>query len=234
MGNCTDCKKNGKHGSKYCMSLLGLSAQGTEAGQGVEEVLKIEKTLAGMLLRDGVISLEEVEIVEYGLENLGSSLLGMFITLLTGYCFDFLRGSFLLWLLIFPLRKNAGGYHAETKGRCLLFSTAILIVSVICFVQIEWLDISYILVAVCCFAIIFFLAPVENANKHLEQVEYLDYRRRTRMILLLEGSLYAAAVIFNWKELVTVITIVFFIVGISLLIGRVNLWDYKRITTDGV
>ena len=80
MGNCTDCKKNGKHGSKYCMSLLGLSAQGTEAGQGVEEVLKIEKTLAGMLLRDGVISLEEVEIVEYGLENLGSSLLGMFIT----------------------------------------------------------------------------------------------------------------------------------------------------------
>lgn len=81
----------------------------------------------------------------------------------------------------------------------------------------------------CCFAIIFFLAPVENANKHLEQVEYLVYRRRTRMILLLEGSLYAAAVIFNWKELVTVITIVFFIVGISLLIGRIKLWKHKQI-----
>ena len=106
-----------------------------------------------MLLRDKVISLEEVEIVEYGLENLGSSLLRMFITLLIGYCFDFLRGSFLLWLLIFPLRKNAGGYHAETKGKCLLFSSAMLFVSIICFVQIEWLNIGYMLVAVCCVAI---------------------------------------------------------------------------------
>lgn len=52
------------------------------------------------------------------------------------------------------------------------------------------------------------------------------------MILLLEGSLYAAAVIFNWKELVTVITIVFFIVGISLLIGRIKLRKHKQIITD--
>lgn len=188
--------------------------------------------MTGILLRDGVISPEEVEIVEYGLESFESSLLGMFITLLIGYCFDFLWGSFLLWLLIFPLRKNAGGYHADTKGRCLLFSTAMLFVSVICFVQMEWLDIVYILVAVCCFAMIFFLAPVENDNKHLEHVEYLVYRKRTRMILLLEGSLYAIATVFKWKELVTVITIVFFIVGISLLIGRVKLWKHKQIGTD--
>ena len=185
-----------------------------------------------MLLRDGVISLEEVEIVEYGLENLGSSLLGMLITLLTGYCFDFLWGSFLLWLLIFPLRKNAGGYHAETKGRCLLFSSAMLFVSIFCFVQIEWLDIGYILVAVCCFAIIFFLAPVENDNKYLEQVEYLVYRRRTRMILLIESLLYTIAVAFNWREVVVTITIAFFIVGVSLVIGRVKLWKCKLSTTD--
>lgn len=185
-----------------------------------------------MLLRDGVISLEEVEIVEYGLENLGSSLLGMFITLLIGYCFDFLWGSFLLWLLIFPLRKNAGGYHAETKGRCLLLSAAMLIVSVICFVQIEWLDIGYILVAVCCFAIIFFLAPVENANKYLERVEYLVYRRRTRMILLLEGILFAISITFDWKEVVAAITIAFFIVGVSLVIGRIKLRKHKQIITD--
>ena len=86
--------------------------------------MRAEKVLAGKLLRDGGISTEEVEIVEYGLENLGSSLIGMSITLIIGYCFDFLLGSFLLWLLIFPLRKNAGGFHAETKGRYLPFSSA--------------------------------------------------------------------------------------------------------------
>ena len=193
--------------------------------------MRIGKKLAGMLLRDNVISSEEVEVVEYGLENFGSSLLGMSITLLIGYCFGFLRGSFLLWLLIFPLRKNAGGYHAETKSRCLLYSSAILFVSVICFVQVEWLDLGYILVAGFFFAIIFLLAPVENDNKRLELVEYRVYRKRARIILLLEGTLFATAVTFKWEELIAVITIVFFIVGMSLMIGKVILWKHKRIAT---
>ena len=193
--------------------------------------MRIGKKLAGMLLRDNVISSEEVEVVEYGLENFGGSLLGMSITLLIGYCFGFLRGSFLLWLLIFPLRKNAGGYHAETKSRCLLYSSAILFVSVICFVQVEWLDLGYILVAGFFFAIIFLLAPVENDNKRLELVEYRVYRKRARIILLLEGTLFATAVTFKWEELIAVITIVFFIVGMSLIIGKVKLWCtiYKKV-----
>ena len=184
-----------------------------------------------MLLRDNVISSEEVEVVEYGLENFGSSLLGMSIALLIGYCFGFLRGSFLLWLLIFPLRKNAGGYHAETKSRCLFYSSAILLVSVICFVQVEWLDLGYILVVGFFFAIIFLLAPVENDNKRLELVEYRVYRKRARIILLLEGTLFATAVTFKWEELIAVITIGFFIVGMSLIIGKVKLWCtiYKKV-----
>ena len=69
------------------MFMPGLSAKGIRESQNFAEVLKIGKKLAGMLLRDRIISPEEVEIVEYGLENLGSSLLGMSITLLIGYCF---------------------------------------------------------------------------------------------------------------------------------------------------
>jgi len=131
--------------------------------------LRIEKKLAGILLKDGIISSEEVGIVEYGLENLGSSLLGMSITLLIGYCFDFLWGSFLLWILIVPLRKNAGGFHAETKARCLLFSSAMLLTSIICFGQIKWSEAVYIGAAVCSFLAVFFMAPVGNDNKHLDQ-----------------------------------------------------------------
>ena len=130
------------------MSALGLSIKRAETSQSIAEVLKAEKVLAGKLLRDGGISPEEVEIVEYGLENLGSSLIGMSITMIIGYCFDFLLGSFWLWLLIFPLRKNAGGFHAETKGRCLVFLSAMLLVSVVCLVQIKWPETCYVLIAV--------------------------------------------------------------------------------------
>ena len=176
-----------------------------------------------MLLRDGIISPDDVEIVEYGLENLGSSMLGMLITLLIGYCFDFLLGSFLLWLLILPLRKNAGGFHAKTKVRCLMFSTAILLVSIICFVQSGWPVEGYILIMAISAVVIFIMAPVENNNKHLDQTEQKVYRRRTRMILTLECMLFIFALVLNLKELVVVIAIDFFIVSVSLLAGRIKL-----------
>ena len=184
--------------------------------------MRAEKTLVIILLQDGIISPEEVEIVEYGLENLRSSLLGMLITLVIGFCFDFLLGSFLLWLLIFPLRKNAGGFHARTKGRCLLFSAAMLLVSVICFVQVGCSESVYSLIAVFSFFVIFMMAPVENDNKILDQTEHRIYRKRTRLILLLEGTLFILAVFFGWKKLTVVLTIVFFIVSISLLAGKVK------------
>lgn len=176
---------------------------------------------------DGFISPDEVEIIEYGLENLGSSLLGMLVTLLIGFCFNFLFGSFLLWLLIFPLRKNAGGFHAETKGRCLLFSSAMLLVSIIIFVQIRWSEIGCLLVSAFFFVVIFLMAPVENDNKHLDQAEFKVYRKRTRIVLFLEGTLFVTALAFDWEMLVIVITIDFFIVGISLLAGKVKLQMHK-------
>lgn len=205
------------------MSVLGLSAPRAQASQGIAEVLKTEKVLAGMLLRDGIISPDEVEIVEYGLENLGSSMLGLLITLVIGFCCDFLFESFLLWLLILPLRKNAGGFHAGTKGRCLLFSTAILLVSIICFGQRGWPVISYILIVVISVVVIFIMAPVENNNKHLDQTEQKVYRKRTRIVLLLECILFIFALVFNLKKLIVVLTIDFFIVSISLFSGRIKL-----------
>ncbi|MCM1091393.1 MAG: accessory gene regulator B family protein [Muribaculum sp.] len=176
-----------------------------------------------MLLRDGIISSDEVEIVEYGLENLGSSMLGMLITLAIGFCFDYLLGSFLLWLLVFPLRKHAGGFHASTKGRCLLFSSAILLVSMVCFVQIGCSGGGYIMIAVFFFLVIFLMAPVENDSKPLDQTEYRVYRKRTRVILSVEAMLFIVAIVFAWKELVVAITIDFFIVGVSLMAGRIKL-----------
>lgn len=194
--------------------------------------MRAGKGLAGILLRDGIISQDEVEIVEYGLENLGSSLLGMSVTLMIGYCFDFLLGSFMIWLLVFPLRKNAGGYHAETKARCLLFSSAILLLSILCFQQMKWSETVYILVTVFSFLIVFVMAPIGNDNKHLDQAECKVYRRRTRMILLLEMGLFVAALTFRWKMLIVVVTMAFFIVGVSLVAGWIKLQMHKRVVSS--
>lgn len=188
----------------------------------------IEKKLIEMLQRDELISSDEVEIIEYGLANLGSNLLGMSITLIIGFCFDFFWGSIWLWILVFPLRKNAGGYHAKTKGKCMLFSTATLLISIISFVQFKWSMKGYIIIAISLFIIIFIMVPVENCNKLLEKDELGVFKKRSRIILVSEGILFLFAIMLRLTELVEAITNVFFIVGISLVIGKVKMWSQKQ------
>lgn len=182
--------------------------------------MKIEEKLAGAFLKDGVISQDEVKIVEYGLENLGSSLSGLLVTMLIGIYFDFAWGSFLLWLQAFPLRKNAGGFHAETKIRCLLFSTATIVVSMIGLKQMAWTETVYIWITLISAAVIWLLAPVENNNKRLDSTEVRVYRKRTRSILILEILLFVLALKFDWKSLIITTAMTFFIVCAVLLIGK--------------
>lgn len=185
--------------------------------------MNLEGSLTEKLLEDEVISSEEVEIVKYGLENIRSNLLGLLMILTIGGCFGYLTDSFLLWLLIFPLRKNAGGFHAKTKTRCMLVSAGMLIVSFICLGFMEWTKGVYILIAAIFGGIIFLTAPVGNRNKLLDDVEQKVYRKRTRIILLLESTLLILAFVFGWKELYIVITMCFAIVGTTLLAGKIKL-----------
>lgn len=85
------------------------------------------ESLTGKLLKDGVISLEEMEIVRYGIENIAGSLSGIIVTLIVGVCFGCIFQSLALWGLILPLRRNAGGFHADTRNKCLLISVVVLV-----------------------------------------------------------------------------------------------------------
>lgn len=186
--------------------------------------MRLAGSLTGKLLEDEVISQEEAEVIKYGLENMGSNLLGLLMVLVIGFCFRHLMESFLLWLLIFPLRKNAGGFHAKTKTRCMLVSAGMLIAAFICLDWMEWTKTTYMSIAVVFFGVIFFLAPVGNQNKLLDEMEQIVYRKRTRMVLFLENMLLILAYIFDWKELLMVITMCFSIVGVTLIAGKVKLW----------
>lgn len=85
--------------------------------------------IADFLFKGGNITDEEKEIICFGLESLEGNLLGIGLTLIVGMCFRQVREAILLWWLLFPLRKNAGGYHAKTKTKCMLISLIILIIA---------------------------------------------------------------------------------------------------------
>lgn len=180
------------------------------------------------LLADGIILSEEEEIVKYGLENLKSNLTGFLLTLLIGACFHCLLESAVLWMLNFPLRKNAGGFHAETKMKCILLSAAILLAAMGGLVRIIWSPIVYIGITLVSFVFILYLAPVENLNKRLDKLERRVYGERTRMILVIEGTLFVIAMVLDWDRLIAVSVANFAIVGVSLVAGKQKLKKMNR------
>ena len=68
-------------------------------------------------IKDGVVAPEDAEIVRYGLEALADNVLAFLLTTLIGFFYGSLLSGIALWMLTFPLRKYAGGYHAKTKGQ---------------------------------------------------------------------------------------------------------------------
>lgn len=185
--------------------------------------MKLAMNMTDTLLKDKIIPSEETEIIRYGLETLGGNLLGVLITLSIGSCFGYAVDSLILYLLLFPLRKYAGGYHADTRARCLLISTGMLVTAAVCFWYCHCSILVCSVITMGMFGLIYLIAPIENHSKRLEMIEHKVYRRRTRVILILEGILYVLAVAFQIEWLSTVITMGYCIVGISLVAGWMKL-----------
>lgn len=108
--------------------------------------MSIAERMTEKLLSDEIISQKEAELVCYGLESIKSDLTGIAMSILIGVCFGRLLEGILLWGLMYPLRKNAGGFHASTRMRCMLLSVGMLIVTFACLIRYNWPRTVYIFI----------------------------------------------------------------------------------------
>lgn len=180
------------------------------------------------LSKEGIITDEEREIVRFGFESLEGNLLGVVLTLAVGISFSRVGEALLLWLLLFPLRKNAGGYHAKTKIRCLFISAVMLIMAFVLFAEFDGTMIFYATCVVVAGCVIWALAPVDNMSKELDAVEHKVYQRRTRIVLGVEGIIFVMTLFCKWEIGMRSICMSFFIVAISLLMGTIKLTIYNK------
>lgn len=71
-----------------------------------------------------------------------------------------------------------------------------------------------------CGIVIFLLAPVEDHNKPLEDVEIIHYRVRTQIVLVVEGMLLIVFESLDWRTGTVSITLAFSTMCLLLLIGK--------------
>ena len=130
------------------------------------------------------------KIVLHGLQRIKNLILDVLIATLCGLVMKNLMAALLYEAAFIPLRINAGGYHAQSEKMCKLISWGSIVGSMAVIIYLPGPEILWhILTALSCTGIMI-LAPVESKNKPLSMTEKKVFRRRSMIIVIMEGGIY--------------------------------------------
>ena len=133
---------------------------------------------------------EESEIISYGLEQLFVLVIGLSIAIIIGFILRIPLQTIVFILLLFPLRQNAGGFHARGRLTCSILSAAIFLGSLIIIRTSALPSFVNIIMYVIGSAMLVPFAPVGNKNKPLDDLEKKVYGKRTIIIWVTESLLF--------------------------------------------
>ena len=154
--------------------------------------------LLAQMIKCNIIEKEEEEIYRFGLEGLILKLIHYSTYLLIAA----LLGEVIPFLVFFAafliLRKNAGGYHAETKMDCYV-SSGLTVLGTIVFMKLfrNWSNVEFICILFVIIAniLICMIAPLGNRNRELDEEEQKYFKKKTRVFLLIENIFFIAFII---------------------------------------
>ena len=181
--------------------------------------MRLSERLSEIFLKEGLISDEEKEIIQFGLESVEGNLTGVILTILVGIIFGAIREAMLFYIWFLPLRKSIGGFHADTKAKCLLASALAMTLALILFSLFRYPGIVYLICGGIFSFVIFLVAPVDNPQKKFDASEQSVYRKRSRVVLLGESTLFVISYYNSWKAITISLCMTFFVASISLLLG---------------
>ncbi|MDE6357492.1 MAG: accessory gene regulator B family protein, partial [Eubacteriales bacterium] len=121
------------------------------------------------------------------------------------------------------IRVYAGGYHCRTPLRCYIFSVLMLVI-VLFILKGQALRNPLIItiISIISSIIILSLAPVEDENKPLDEIEIKAYEKRTTRNLLIVLSIFLLALMINKINISACICISLLCNGIMLILGKIN------------
>lgn len=192
-------------------------------------MVSLNEKWAHQLAMHNMIPAEDEALYSYGFRQGAVLLLNIATMLCIGWRMDMVKESMTFMLTYLPLRRMAGGYHARTQLRCYLLGI-VLTISVL--LAVKWLPWKLPLCSVLLLVssgIIIWLAPVEDQNKPLDEVEKLKYGYRVRQLLTIWGVAYVCLVILGIQNLAKTLIVSLIIVGIMLLLGKNNIKGRKCI-----
>lgn len=126
----------------------------------------------------------------YAYEILFNQLVNLSIAVVLAFVSHELIAVFLFLVVYIPLRKYAGGFHAENNEKCMLYSSLVIICVIVLNKTLHDVTTntyeSIISIMMICFmlmlAFIWHMAPIETKNKKLDELERRRCRRKVHII----------------------------------------------------
>jgi len=184
--------------------------------------IKTSKKIAQLLKQNKAIDDEYYELCQYGLQQGMSIFLNLLTTILIGIITGMIWQSIIFTILYIPLRSNAGGYHAQTATRCYIYSILLMIAILLAMKYLFIPEFICIIALLISCAIIIILAPVEDLNKPLDDVEQVTYRKRTYIITATEFTFFIISLLLNVKPISLCIMWAFGVMSVILIVGVIK------------
>lgn len=183
---------------------------------------RLAKALSEYVVHKGVVKEEEYSIYEYGFLIALEIILSLLISLGIAYALHMVVEGILFFIIFIPLRSYAGGLHMEHYWTCLLLScltfTAILIVGK--FVNLPVFASFLMLVPL--MAGVWFMHPVENVNREVDEDEARYFKKQLRNFLLMDTIIAAFCMTFKKEVYLVTITATFFVVAATMVLGKLK------------
>ena len=164
------------------------------------------KRISSFFVYTNIVKKEELEVYTYCFEILLATILNFTVLLIVALVTGTLWRTVFFLIGFLPLRRLAGGYHADTHFRCFLIMLGVYFAFLVAqnVIPIE----RYLIATIVCVSfsvlLIWLLAPVEAKNKPLSKKEKIFFRKRSRWASLI----YVVAIL---------LSIVVFGIGIEVL-----------------
>lgn len=183
---------------------------------------RISNRIADRFTEKKVIPPEEKELYRFGVQQGLSIALNVVTTFVIGLVFRMVLESFLFLAVYIPLRSFAGGIHAKTANRCYVYSSFMIIAVLL---VIKFFPLGNLICSCLSFLsgiIIFLLAPVEAEHKKLDEIEYVVYRKRSRIILVAEIIIQLLLSMIMPKRFIMCFSLSFVCLATVMIVGAVK------------
>lgn len=191
--------------------------------------MKMKTSYTELLIKDSDwLSVEEKEIILFGLKQGKSLLYSVLATLLTGLLMGLLWESILFVICFLPLRRFAGGFHAKTRGRCLIFSMMVVITAFLFIKYIRCTDWMIAGISFLCLVVLWIIAPVGNEKRLLSEEETACFGKKTKIIMGIETFIMLAILFSGENRYAVVVMSVFVTESLCAILGYIKLKGFER------